>query len=79
MDNIITGAISVIIFMAFVLGLAGSIGELPFVIIVVAVCAMLCTDYFQSVRESLLSMKQNKSDSPESSPHQTADGSLTQF
>jgi hypothetical protein len=65
MDNIITGAISVIIFMAFVLGLAGSIGELPFVIIVVLVCAMLCTDYFQSVRESLLSTKKKKSSTTE--------------
>ncbi len=65
MDNIITGAISVIIFMAFVLGLAGSIGELPFVIIVVIVCAMLCTDYAQSVRESLLSTKKKKSSTTE--------------
>jgi hypothetical protein len=65
MDNIITGAISVSIFMAFVLGLAGSISELPFALIVIAVCAMLCTDYAQSVRESLLSMKQKKPDSPE--------------
>ena len=65
MDNIITGAISVAIFMAFVLGLAGSINVLPFAIIVIAVCAMLCTDYFQSVRESLLSMKKKKSGSPE--------------
>ena len=65
MDNIITGAISVGIFMAFVLGLAGSIKALPFVIIVVAVCAMLCTDYFQSVRESLQSGKQKKSSNTE--------------
>ncbi len=65
MDNIITGAISVAIFMAFVLGLAGSIAELPFVLIVIAVCAMLCTDYFQSVRESLQSAKQKKSGNAE--------------
>ena len=65
MDNIITGAISVGIFMAFVLGLAGSIEALPFVIIVVAVCAMLCTDYFQSVRESLQSAKQKESSNTE--------------
>jgi hypothetical protein len=65
MDNIITGAISVGIFMAFVLGLAGSIKALPFVIIVVAVCAMLCTDYFQSVRESLQSGKDKESGSTE--------------
>ena len=60
MDNIITGAISVVIFMAFVLGLADSIKELPFVLIVVAVCAMLCTDFFQSARESLQTIKQKK-------------------
>jgi hypothetical protein len=65
MDNIITGAISIGIFMAFVLGLAGSIKALPFVIIVIAVCAMLCTDYFQSVRESLKSMKQKKTGNAE--------------
>ena len=65
MDNIITGAIGVIIFMAFVLGLAQSIGELPFVVIVVAVCAMLCIDFFQSVRESLQTMKQKKANEAE--------------
>jgi len=65
MDNIITGAISVAIFMAFVLGLAGSIKALPFAIIVIAVCAMLCTDYFQSVRESLQSGKADKPGSTE--------------
>jgi hypothetical protein len=63
MDNIITGAISVAIFMAFVLGLAGSIEELPFVLIVIAVCAMLCTDFFQSARESWQSARQKKSGS----------------
>jgi len=63
MDNIITGAISVGIFMAFVLGLAGSIEELPFVLIVIAVCAMLCTDFFQSARESWQSARQKKSGS----------------
>jgi len=65
MDNIISGAISVGIFMAFVLGLAGSIKELPFVLIVVAVCALLCTDYFQSARESWKSEKDKKSGSTE--------------
>jgi len=65
MDNIITGAISVGIFMAFVLGLAGSIKALPFVVIVIVVCAMLCTDYIQSVRESLQSEKQKNSGNAE--------------
>jgi len=65
MDNIITGAISVAIFMAFVLGLAGSIKALPFALIVVAVCAMLCTDYFQSAREGWQAEKNKKSGSTE--------------
>ena len=65
MDNIITGAISVGIFMAFVLGLAGSIKALPFALIVVAVCALLCTDYFQSAREGWRSEKNKKSGSTE--------------
>lgn len=65
MDNIITGAIGVIIFMAFVLGLAESISKLPFAIIVVAVCAMLCTDFFESARDSLRDMKQKKTGSAE--------------
>jgi len=65
MDNIITGAISVGIFIAFVLGLAGSIKALPFVVIVIVVCAMLCTDYIQSVRESLQSEKQKNSGNAE--------------
>ena len=53
MDNIITGAIGVAIFLAFTLGLAESIGEAPFVIIVVAVCIMLCVDFYQSAREGM--------------------------
>jgi ABC-type Fe3+-siderophore transport system permease subunit len=61
MDNIITGAIAVVIFMMFVLGLAESIRELPFVIIVGAVCAMLCIDYFQSAREGLRMQKEKES------------------
>ena len=62
MDNIITGAIAVSIFLAFVLGLAASISELPFVIIVVAVCLMIVTDFFQSAKEGLQEENRNKSD-----------------
>jgi len=61
MDNIITGAIAVIIFMSFVLGLAHSIGQLPFALIVVFVCILLCIDYFQSARQGLQEEKQKKS------------------
>ena len=63
MDNNITGAISVAIFMAFVLGLADSIKALPFVLIVIAVCAMLGFDFFQSAKEGLQAEKQKESGS----------------
>ena len=63
MDNIITGAIGVAMFLAFVLGLAESIGALPFVVIVVFVSALLCTDFFQSAKEGLMEERQKKSDS----------------
>jgi len=61
MDNIITGAIAVTIFLAFVLGLAQSIGELPFVLIVLIVSAMICTDFFQSAKQSVKDELQKKS------------------
>ena len=61
MDNIITGAIAVAIFLAFVLGLAHSIGELPFVLIVVIVSAMICTDFYQSAKQGLEEERQKKS------------------
>ena len=47
MDNIITGAISVIIFLLFVGGLAESIGAAPFVMIVAIVGIMLVVDFYQ--------------------------------
>ena len=62
MDNIITGAIAVSIFLAFVLGLAESISALPFAIIVIAVCLMILTDFFQSANESLREKRQKNSD-----------------
>jgi len=61
MDNIITGAIAVAIFLAFVLGLAQSIAELPFAIIVVIVCAMICTDFYQSAKQGLKEERQKNS------------------
>jgi hypothetical protein len=61
MDNLITGTIAVAIFLAFVLGLASSIGKIPFTIIVVIVSAMICTDYYQSAREGLKQEKDKKS------------------
>lgn len=62
MDNIITGAIAVSIFLAFVLGLAESISALPFAVIVIAVCCMILTDFIQSAKESLQEERKSKSD-----------------
>ena len=53
MDNIITGAISVVIFVAFVGGLAESIGATPFIIIVAIVSIMLLIDFYESAKEGL--------------------------
>ena len=61
MDNLISGLIAVTIFLAFVLGLAHSIGQLPFVLIVVIVSAMLCFDFYQSARDGLAEEKERKS------------------
>ncbi len=68
MDNIITGILGVAMFMAFALGLAESIGEAPFVIIVVAVCIMICVDFYQSAREGLEEERKAKTDSHETPP-----------
>jgi hypothetical protein len=53
MDNLITGLIAVGIFLAFVLGLAVSIGTAPFVIIVLIVSGLIVTDFYQSAKEGL--------------------------
>jgi choline-glycine betaine transporter len=65
MDNIITGAIAVAIFLAFVLGLAESIGALPFAVIVIAVCIMIVTDFVQSAKAGLKEERQKKSNAPQ--------------
>ncbi len=57
MDNLITGLIAVGIFLAFVLGLAVSIGTIPFGIIVVIVSGLIVTDFYQSAKEGLNSGK----------------------
>ena len=66
MDNIITGAIAVSIFLAFVLGLAESISALPFAIIVIVVCLMIVTDFIQSAKEGLKEEQKKKADSAQS-------------
>jgi hypothetical protein len=53
MDNLITGLIAVGIFLAFVLGLAVSIGSLPFIIIVVIVSGLVLVEFFQSAKAGL--------------------------
>ena len=63
MDNIITGVIAVAMFLAFTGGLAESIGAIPFILIVVIVGAMLCTDFYESTKESLQRGKEKKSNS----------------
>lgn len=61
MDNIITGAIAVAIFLAFAGGLAESIGAVPFILIVVIVSVMLLIDFYQSAREGLEEERKKKS------------------
>lgn len=63
MDNIITEAIAVAMFLAFTGGLAESIGEIPFILIVVIVGIMLCTDFYESAKEGLQQEKEKKSSS----------------
>ena len=53
MDNLITGLIAVAVFLAFVLGLANSIGAIPFTIIVLIVSAMIVTDFYKSAKQGL--------------------------
>ncbi len=62
MDNIITGAIAVAIFLAFAGGLAESIGAVPFILIVIIVGIMLLVDFYQSAKEGLEEERNKKSD-----------------
>ena len=51
MDNLIAGVVASALFLAFVLGLANSIGEPPFMIIVAIVSVMMLVDLVQAVRK----------------------------
>ncbi|MFV2035593.1 MAG: hypothetical protein ACC631_10905 [Halocynthiibacter sp.] len=51
MDNMITGILSAALFIAFVAGLAESIGALPFMIIVGIVSIMVLIDLVQSIKQ----------------------------
>ena len=48
--NTVTGFIGIVLFIAFIGGLAESIGALPFVIIVSIIGAMAIYDFVESVR-----------------------------
>ena len=51
MDNMITGVLSAGLFIAFVAGLAESIGAVPFMLIVGVVSSMLLIDLVQSIKK----------------------------
>ena len=53
MDNLITGFIAVAVFLAFTIGLAVSIGTLPFMLIVIFVACLILTDFYQSAKAGL--------------------------
>ena len=53
MDNLITGFIAVAVFLAFTIGLAVSIGTLPFILIVIFVACLILTDFYQSAKAGL--------------------------
>jgi len=52
MDNIITGIIGVALFLAFIGGLAQSIGKVPFIIIVALISAMALYDFYENLRDA---------------------------
>jgi len=52
MTNLITGLVGIVLFLAFIGGLAETIGALPFVLIVVIIGAMASYDFYESVRDA---------------------------
>lgn len=54
MDNLISGLIASVIFIAFVAGPAESIGVVPFAIVVVIVIAMMLWDFVESAKAGLV-------------------------
>lgn len=59
MDNLITGLIAITVFLAFTIGLAVSIGTLPFFLIVIIVAGLVLIAFYQSVKAGL---KKNNSE-----------------
>ena len=51
MDNNIAGLFGITLFLAFVIGLAESIGKVPFMVIVAIIGAMAVYDYYESIVE----------------------------
>mgnify|MGYP000956821812 CR=1 FL=1 len=60
MDNLITGLIAVAIFLAFVIGLAVSIGSIPFAVIVAGVTIMILIEFFHSAKQGLQEDRERK-------------------
>ncbi len=60
MDNLITGLIAAVIFIAFVAGLAETIATIPFAIIVAIVIGLMLTDFVQSVKQGFREEKKKK-------------------
>jgi len=52
MTNTITGLFGILTFLAFIGGLAHSIGAMPFIIIVIMIGAMAVYDFYESVRDA---------------------------
>lgn len=50
MTNTITGLFGILVFLAFIGGLAHSIGAVPFIVIVMIIGAMAIYDFYESVR-----------------------------
>lgn len=64
MDNTITGLIGILMFLAFIGGLAHSIGATPFIIIVLIIGAMAVYDFYESVRDERKAANSKSSKAP---------------
>jgi ABC-type microcin C transport system permease subunit YejE len=62
MDNIITGVVSAALFIAFVVGLANSIGAPPFMLITAIVSVMMVIDLVQSIRKEFAEKRRFQDD-----------------
>lgn len=55
MDNLITSAIAVAIFLAFIIGLAVSIKSIPFAVIIFMVTVMILIEFYEAAIDGLKS------------------------